>query len=382
MSDVKKETLQRTSAMLEAKRDQTLNAFIGVDGFVDEIVHVVRKRHDAHRFDRVETIAEYGERILRAAGLSTNIEYVSVQTKLGGNGPIFSNALMEYGVHTTYAGNLGKPDIHPVFRPMAERATVYSLANPGFTDAVEFYDGKLIIGKHQTLKEVNWKNFRTALGGPEQIAHMIGRCQLFGMENWTMMPYMGEIWAGLMEEVFPLLPDPPVKPIAFFDLADPEKRSADDIRAAMGQIGQFEQKFRAILGLNEKEAYDIAKLYDILPDESLPEVERLETVVFALYQKLNIHCLVVHPIRYAVACTVDGLFRSFGPYCEKPVLTTGAGDNFNAGFCYAYALGLDPEAALVAGNATSGFYVRRAKSPQLDDLLDFLDHWQRGTLSS
>ena len=366
--------------MLRAGQGEKLNMLVGVDGFVDEIIHVVDKRHDANRFDRVETIAQYGEKILRAAGLSTNIEYVPVLEKLGGNGPIFANALLELGARVTYAGNLGKPEIHPVFRPLAERAHVYSLAEPGRTDAVEFYDGKLIIGKHQSLKELTWENFSNTLGGPRRIAQMIESSALLGMENWTMVPYMGEIWTGLMEEVFPLLPHREEKPIAFFDLADPEKRTPGDIRTALKQIAQFEEKFRAVLGLNEKEAYQIAALFDIHPDMTRPETERLEAVVAATYRELDMHCLVVHPTRYSVACTPEGLFRADGPYCEKPVLTTGAGDNFNAGFCVAYVLGLGPERALLAGVATSGFYVRQAKSPTMEDLIAFLENWQEDTV--
>lgn len=372
--------LQQTISNLQAARNTKLNMFIGLDGFVDEIIHVVKKRHDANSFERLETIAEYGERILRAAGLSTNIEYVPVAVKLGGNGPIFAHALAESGVAVTYAGAVGKPNIHPVFQPLAERATVYSLAEPGHTDAVEFYDGKLIIGKHQSLKELTWQNFRDSLGGAKEIAAKIEQCHLFGMENWTMLPYMSDIWEGLISEVFPLLSDRNPRPIAFFDLADPEKRSADDIRAALKQIAQFETKFRAVLGLNEKEAYDIAALYEILPDALLPEEQRLEAVVRALYAELNIYCLVVHPTRYAVACTTDGFCLAQGPYCEKPRLTTGAGDNFNAGFCFAFALGLSVADALHTGVCTSGFYVRNAKSPTVDELLAFMQGINEGTI--
>ena len=136
---------------LKEKRGFALNMMIGLDGFVDEIVHLVDKRQDYAHFTRIKTIAEWGARISRASGLSTNMEMVTVQTKLGGNGPILSNALLEYGVALTYVGNLGKPDIHPVFKPMAEKAkAVYSIAEPGHTDAAEFEDGKVMLGKHFT----------------------------------------------------------------------------------------------------------------------------------------------------------------------------------------------------------------------------------------
>ena len=65
-----------------------------------------------------------------------------------------------------------------------------------------------------------------------------------------------------------------------------------------------------------------------------------------------------------------------GPLAEKPLITTGAGDHFNAGFVTGQVLGLDPEGALTLGVCTSGHYVRTAKSPSLDDLEKFLANWR------
>lgn len=368
---------------LEAKRGYELNMLIGVDGFVDEINHVVDKWKDSDTFARVETISDLGARIQKAAGLSANIEFVTTQTKLGGNGPILSNALIEYGVHLTYVGALGKTSIHPVFNTMAEKShAVYSLSDPGHTDALEFNDGKLLLGKLFPIKEVTWERFKEVVGEPQKIASIISECHLFGMENWTMIPYMSQIWEGLIEEVFPLLPDhePNSRPYAFFDLADPEKRTKEDILHAMHLIRDFEKKFKTILGLNEKEVYEIAEVYGILPDDSVSSDERLKKIVTGTYDKLGITCLVVHPTKEAV-CVIDGTYyQTEGPYCEKPVLTTGAGDNFNAGFCLGQALGLDPQSSLLLGTATSGCYVRHAKSPTYNDVLKFLSDWENGAI--
>jgi len=351
---------------------------IGCDGFVDEIIHLVDKRQDYANYTRIKTIAEYGERISRAAGLSTNIEMVTVQTKLGGNGPILSNALLEFGVDLIYVGSLGAPDIHPVFKPMADKAkAVYSLINTASTDALEFEDGKIMMGKHSGLKDLTWDVFKKGLGGPEGIAKLINESNLFGMENWTMIPHMSAIWEGLIEEVFPLLADKPELPLAFFDLADPEKRTREDLLKAVKLIGKFEQKFRGILGLNESEVYQVAEVLgvDII---DAPPAEKLKNTVIETHKKLGIYCLMVHPVRSA-CCAIGGdYFTIDGPYCEKPVLTTGAGDNLNSGFCLGQALGLDPLSCLTLGVATSGFYVRNAKSPAFDEVIGFIKAWDKG----
>jgi len=105
-----------------------INAFIGLDGFVDEILHVVDIRESAEKYQRLTTIARYAERLAAAAGKSTNVELVSQLTKLGGNGPIMANALAGFGARVTYLGNLGYPNLHPVFAEFARQAEVHSIA--------------------------------------------------------------------------------------------------------------------------------------------------------------------------------------------------------------------------------------------------------------
>ena len=359
---------------LEKRKGYSLNMIVGLDGFVDEIIHVVDKREDFKSFTRIEYIEEFGNRITKAAGLSTNIEFVVQQTKLGGNGPIYSNALIEFGAGLTYIGAIGLPDIHPVFKNLADRAVaVYPLSDPGHTDALEFLDGKLMLGKYSGLSVITWEHFKNVLGGVDKIAEMIKPCRLFGMENWTMLPHMSEVWEGLINEVFPLLPSKDDRPVAFFDLADPEKRTKDDILNAMSLLNRFEEKFNTILGLNEKELYEIAEVFGV--NES-----SLNSTTIAVYNKLGIYCLVVHPTKEAV-CVIKGeYYQADGPYCAHPKLTTGAGDNFNAGFCFAQGLGLDPQSSLLLGVSTSGYYVRNAKSPTICCLLSFLKEWMEGNI--
>src|SRR3954468_21883372 len=225
-------------------RAKSLTAFVGLDGFVDEILHVVDKRYDAERFDRVPTIAAFSERLAGAAGKSTNVELVTTLTKLGGNGPIMANALASFGLQVTYLGNLGYPNLHPIFTEFAKRAEVHSIAEPGHTDAVEFDDGKIMFGKHSSLKDVNWANI-LARFGKDNFAKHFGSADLVGFVNWTMLPYMSNIWESIQKEVSPALKRPRRK--IFFELADPEKRNRDDILRAIKLIGNFETHFDVIL---------------------------------------------------------------------------------------------------------------------------------------
>src|SRR5471032_2203928 len=133
-------TARRIKSFVPSK----FNTLAGLDGFVDNIIDVVDKRADALNYTRVETIAALGERISRAAGLSSNIELVVRQQKLGGNGPIMANALIENGLNVTYIGCLGAALPHAVFTDMVARCKAcYTLCDPGVTDALEFRDGKV-----------------------------------------------------------------------------------------------------------------------------------------------------------------------------------------------------------------------------------------------
>src|SRR5260370_21889791 len=148
------EMREKTAAQLQAAagRIGQMTAFVGLDGFVDDILHVVDKRESAEKYVRLPTIAQYAERLAAAAGRSTNVELVSQLTKLGGNGPIMANALASFGLNVSYLGNLGYPNLHPVFADFAKRSEVFSLAEPGYTHAIEFEDVKIRMCKHGWLQ--------------------------------------------------------------------------------------------------------------------------------------------------------------------------------------------------------------------------------------
>src|SRR5271156_758050 len=114
--------------LARAARAATMSAFVGLDGFVDEILHVVDKRESAEKYQRLPTIAKLAVRLAGAAGVSTNIELVSQLSKLGGNGPIMANALASFGLRVTYLGTLGYPTLHPIFDSFSKLAEVHSIA--------------------------------------------------------------------------------------------------------------------------------------------------------------------------------------------------------------------------------------------------------------
>lgn len=362
-------------ALLAARdRAKGLTAFVGLDGFVDDILKVVDKRESAESYQPIRTISALAERIAGAEGKSTNMEVVRQRTKLGGNGPIMANALATLDVRTTYVGALGFPILHSVFEEFARRAEVHSISEPGYTNALEFEDGKVMLVRSLPLNEITWPIIQERFGRENFVRHFQA-ADLIGFVNWTMIPYLSGMWEALLKELCPSLSGE--KRFLFFDLADPEKRNNKDIVQALDLIREFQKYFKVILGLNEKEASEIGEVLR-LPAAARSEAssrDELTALAREIYAKLSIDTLVLHPVAYALTCDETGDTVIDGPYTASPLITTGAGDHFNAGFCFGRLLGLDNRLSLLTGVATSGFYVRTAKSPKVEDLASLLRDW-------
>jgi len=360
-----------TALLSAAPKVSQLRAFLGLDGFVDEIIHVVDKRDSATSYQRVGTIEQLGRRVAAAAGRSTNIELVNHRTKLGGNGPIMANALAQLGFRVTYVGALGYPNLHPVFQEFATRAEVVSIAEAGRTDALEFSDGKLMLTKTVQLNEVNWANIQERFGR-ERFQDRFNHSDLVAFVNWTMLTYMSDLWAALQEECR-RQPPPSVRRLLFIDLADPEKRTKEDLLRALELVKGFESFFEVALGLNEKEACEVGEALGLPAQDHSPD--GIRALTRSLHERLGISNLIVHPVTYAVAVSRGQLASMRGPHVPEPVLTTGAGDHFNSGWCLGKLLQFEPAACLLCGVAASGFYVQRGQTPGLEDLASILRAW-------
>lgn len=365
----------RTLQELRARRSvlSSKHSLVGLDGFVDTIVTPVALRAgQGDNFTPIDTITAFGQRILAAAGKSTNIEFYPRLDKLGGNGPIMANALLAQGTGLTYIGALGQAAIHPVFAPMGERATLVSLCDPAATTAAEFTDGKLMLGMMKSLDEITPQKIDAVMGA-QGYRNALSAADLIALVNWTMIPNMTAVFTDLVDRV---LPQVPVKPgrLFFFDLADPEKRSASDLIYALETIARFEQFGSVTLGLNLKEAQQV---FSVLGFGTETEAEQgLRSMAAKIRARLDLTTVVIHPKESAACATKEDTFWVPGPYVARPLITTGAGDHFNAGFSTAQLMGLSPEASLTNGVCTSGHYVRTGQSPNLSELETFLANWK------
>jgi hypothetical protein len=365
--------IHETLEVLQPQPDHPYQVFVGLDGFIDEIIHVVDKRQDFDSYNRIETISDFGHRILNAAGKSTNIEFVVQQEKMGGNGPLMASGLGRLGCRLLYAGALGRNNFNPIFNPIQELGEIISIADPGHTDAFEFKDGKLMFGRLESLKDVNWNGLVSCAGGADLLEEKLSGCSLIAMTNWTMLPFCQEIYEAILN--MPSLADK----LYFFDLADPAKRTSADLKSVLNLLSNSTDRGRNImLGLNHREAQQVARAIGHDNFDKSEEPGRLMDLATGIRDKTGIREIIIHPRMRAVATTADGEWCAEGPFTPNPLISTGAGDHFNAGYCFARLMGLPPRLALVAGNATSGYYVRHGLGPQKGEILRFLESWSQG----
>jgi sugar/nucleoside kinase (ribokinase family) len=155
--------------------------------------------------------------------------------------------------------------------------------------------------------------------------------------------------------------------MVFFDLADPQKRSPDELKKALLFISKFSAVRQSVLGLNLKEAQQVAaalSLSIVSGDEA-----DLPLVAKNIREKLNLSCVVIHAVAVAASSSATGEYKIIAPYVQHRKVTTGAGDHFNAGFTLGLMLGVSPDAALALGVTFAGFYINTGISPKYSDAL-------------
>jgi hypothetical protein len=209
------------------------------------------------------------------------------------------------------------------------------------------------------------------LAGGEYLASC-RKAAIIALTDWTLYPHMTSVWSLLHREVYSQLTK---RPKIFIDLVDPSSRSSSDILAMLGTLPALETCGDVALGLNGNEANILARLLGLGQAQEEEDAIRLAA---ELRDKLGVSTIVIHKLKFAVSAGPSGTFSTQGPFCERPMKSTGAGDRFNAGYCLGLIAAGSAEDCLVLGSAVSGFFVRNARSPCRRDLVSFLEQCDTG----
>lgn len=336
----------------------------GFDGFVDTIVRVILEKPAGGAPVYFPTKKGFAEYIIEKEGSSFSLEMDELSVKAGGNTPIMANALAELGFPVHCIGAMGYPGLHTAFSGLSGNCTLHSFAAPGISTAVEFEDGKIILGQMGQLHTSGWEQVKSRIG-LQNLHEIYARVDLLCFLNWSEIDISSEIWAGVLEEILPSCAAGR-RPIAFFDLADCSKKSSDSIHRLLEMLAKFSRYADVTLGLNLNEAKIIFNL-----GNNSPGTETLEKMAKKIFEKLSVQTLLLHSSLEAVAIDASRCVGVPGFFIEKPLLSTGAGDNFNAGFCAGLLLKQDLATSLVFGHAVASLYMQAGNSPTFRELADY-----------
>lgn len=333
----------------------------GFDAFIDTLARPVKAYRPDGSVQFYETMGELADFVQSRAGKSGTLQLENVQERLGGNVPILSRALGGLAVHTTCIGGFGVPQAHPAFAELSTSGDVLSIGEPAKCVALEFADGKLMLGMGQALHTITWELLLSRLGASELVARY-GACDLAAFLNWSETPHATAIWRGFLRDVEPRLP---AGKWMLFDLSDTVTREAAALTEALDVLRRFGGRHRVVMSLNENEYRDVCRVLALPADEP-------EHAARALCDWLSLRALYLHFMGVGHGMS-EGRFMSLPTVnIENPVLTTGAGDNFNAGVIAGLLAGLPLEAGLRMGTMTASFYVATGRSPTLPELWQFM----------
>lgn len=361
------EFLKINASNLDSKK-----VMIGFDAFVDMIVRLVRNNNGADGCDFFEDIGTFGEYLTTKKGKSCGIEMKERFTKLGGNAAIMSNAIGSIGVKNDCICGFGYPSIEKVFNEMSSNSKLVTIGTPGYTTALEFDDGKIMLSLRDPVNLLDYDSIVEKLGF-DTLSRYFKESDLISMVNWSCMSKFNSIWQNIIENILPSH-TPNKKQIIFIDLADISDKPSQLISEGISLMEKFNEHYKVVLGLNENETNSVYKaLFPDGQDVSLTDKGS------RIFNETNIDLLVVHTLKTAIAFTEAGFIEEPNLFVKRPKLSTGGGDNFNAGLCTALLLDATPEAALYIANATSGFYVRNGFSPTVKDIIETLANWDSFT---
>jgi sugar/nucleoside kinase (ribokinase family) len=341
---------------------------------VDTIYRVVKERGPEGPVF-FPTIADFARHVAAAAGQSADTELVRQDVRFGGNAPLMGNALACLGMPVTCVGAMGVPRLRDVFASLHPSCRLVSLCDPGDTSAFEFSDGKLMFADLSPLSELNWPRVSRSLE-EQGLRSALLQCDLLALVNWGGLVNAQAIWAGIAGELMSAVGPGGVAGNGcriFVDLSDISKRTTPDLLAMLALLARLARSFEVTLGLNE---HELRILHARLAGAARIRPMRaggLEDLCGDLFSALGLHAVVAHPLDRSLVATAHGVTERPGRLVSSPKLSTGGGDNFNAGYCFGRWIGLAEPLSLDLGMTVSALYVENGRSPTPAEVISRLE---------
>ena len=334
----------------------------GFDGFIDTIVKpIVSSGDDPSRADYFKTIDDFGAFISAHAHRSSSVELDVIERRRGGNMPNFVHALGTLGADVTGIGMLDNENgaVDPLFTDLP--AVLHSYAPAGTATALEFNDGKIFLAPRYVLKDDPAELIRKALA-PKSAGELITEAGLTAFLNWGELSYSTSLWRAFYQELESNSRTDKTRYV-FFDLCDFSRRTPEELSGVMKLIEQFGRYRTTVLSLNKNEA---AMLHEQTAGHD--GSGDMINVIGRLKDAYRIDEIIIHQHHESLLLCGDGLIQIPVDQIPSPAISTGAGDTFNAAYCFASLMKLEPEERLQFANDYAGVYVAGGKTVKLDSL--------------
>lgn len=341
---------------------------MGFDGYIDRMRRMVDERESTETYRPIRRLRDVGERIRDSVEVesSCTIEWVHLRTRTGGHIGNVAGAFDRLGFEESLIGTFGQP-IHEAFERDFGHQDLLSIGEPGYTDCVEFEDGKLMLPDSGDIQELDWDKLLERVGMEELIHRVDGR-DMITMGYWSIIPSLPTIWRGLSEELWPRLDDPPE--MVGVDPADLRQHSPERLREGVEDLRALDRCVPVVFSANTSET---RKLTSVFTDRDVSDLAEAARIVRSGFE---ISCFAAHAVDRAALATREDLLTIQTPRTEQPEMTTGAGDHFAAGLLTGLSGGWGEGASLLAAGCLAGCYVRKGGSPDYGEFRDFVKRYE------
>jgi sugar/nucleoside kinase (ribokinase family) len=334
---------------------------MGVDGYIDEVWQIVESRVSREEYKLFEKLSDYNQAMASCGGGGFSNEILRKRQSYGGFTANTGKAILKLGVKPAMLGMFGVDRIEPVFAEFAETTKLTSVGDPGISVVYEFTDGKLMLTYIQEVMGFCWSSM-TEIIDEDVLKALFTDADIIALGYWALTPDFDNI----VEQICRLMHGNEKKQRMFFDFSDLRRRDEASLKNSIEKLGAFGRQIPMTLSLNEHEAEMLFAYYG---ESFLLEADGAGEQTERVRGATGFDELIVHTPYFAVSASVsEGVYVVPQHYCEAPVITAGAGDNFNGGYIISALKGLDMTERLRVANATTYQYLKNGHSPDMEEL--------------
>lgn len=336
----------------------------GLDGFVDEVWQVLSQRISLADYKLFDKMYDFAKSVCDSGKGGYTTEVIRKRRSFGGFVSNTGNAAGRLDTNPTFVGMFGKEKIDPVFSKFAYN--LVSISDPNSCLIFEFTDGKLMLPNIEAAMDFTWESLNAAL--PHEKLAQVMDADIVAIGYWCHFPDFDNIITGLCDNF--LINGRCGR--VFFDFADIRKSDSGSLERTFNTLAPLNEKIPMTLSVNEHEAGFLFSMMGRSFDWENPD--EAEKNIQYVREKIGLDELIVHTPYFAAGSSAKEKTEIvMQRYCESPVITTGAGDNFNGGYLAASLGGtLTLSERLLVGNSTTSFYIRNGYSPDKNEMLDEL----------